>query len=83
MACETLTAIGYGDDVDAWARRFARVSGTVVAAIPDPDFDWSIELGDYRHLAEWIGLFEQAIAAQGWPAVVETSAVVTGGRSAG
>jgi hypothetical protein len=72
MACEALGVIGYEDRIAAWAHRFARIGGTVVPAAPSRQFDWAGRLGDYDRLPEWIGLFQMAIAADGWPAVIET-----------
>jgi hypothetical protein len=71
MACEALAALGCEDDVDDWARRFARVGGTAIDAEAPFDFEWQDALGDYRRLPEWIGHFERSIADDGWLAVVE------------
>jgi hypothetical protein len=71
MACEALAALGCDDDIDGWARRFARSGGTAIDAEAPVDFAWREALGDYQRLPEWIGHFEWSIADDGWPAVVE------------
>src|SRR5438270_6053016 len=71
MACEALAALDCDDEIDGWARRFARAAGTAVDAAAPVDFEWREALGDYRRLPERIGHFDQAIADDGWSAVVE------------
>jgi hypothetical protein len=71
MACEALAALGCDEEIDDWARRFARAAGTAVDAAAPVDFEWRDALGDYRKLPQWIGHFERAIANDGWSAVVE------------
>ncbi len=71
MACEALAALRCDDEIDSWARRFARSGGAAIEPVSPSGFEWQDELGVYRRLPEWIGYFEQAIAADGWPAVVE------------
>jgi hypothetical protein len=86
MACEALATLGCEDDIDEWARLFARRGGVgvtpvapaeaAVAAGDGPEGDrvdaaWRSALGQYGKLSEWIGRFEQAIEEEGWPAVVE------------
>lgn len=74
MAVEALDALGLDDQVDGWARRIAELIGDG----PEPaaptslgSSAWSDELGDYRLLPEWIGLFDRDIAEWGWETVVE------------
>jgi hypothetical protein len=71
MACEALAALGCDEEIDGWARRFARAAGTAVDAAAPVDFEWREALGDYQKLPEWIGHFERAIDDDGWSAVVE------------
>ena len=70
MACEALAALGRDDEVDLWARRFARSGGVRVEPESTVTFDWREALGDRRRLPEWIGHFERAIADEGWRPVV-------------
>jgi hypothetical protein len=72
MACEALAMLGCTEDIDSWARRFARAGGASVEPVVPAGFEWRQALGDYRRLPEWIGYFTQAIAGDGWPAVVAT-----------
>jgi hypothetical protein len=72
MACEALAMLDCADDIDGWARRFARSDGPLVGPVSPGGFEWRQGLGDYRRLPEWIGYFTQAIDDDGWPAVVET-----------
>lgn len=71
MAVEALVALDRDDMVDTWARR-ARQGAGIEPGRPDAGFDPVGSLGDRRRLPEWIGYFERAIDADGWPAVVET-----------
>ncbi len=71
MACEALAALDCDQEIDSWARRFARAAGTAVEAEVPAEFEWREALGDYRQLPQWIGHFEQTIADEGWPTVVE------------
>jgi hypothetical protein len=71
MACEALAALGCDEEIDGWARRFARAAGTAVDAAAPVDFEWREALGDYHKLPEWIGHFERTIDDDGWSAVVE------------
>ena len=73
MACEALAALGLLDDVDAWSRRYARTTGTVIQPADAESFDWEEALGDYRRLPDWIGYFGKAIDNDGWQDVVATT----------
>ncbi|MDQ2727931.1 MAG: questin oxidase family protein [Actinomycetota bacterium] len=70
MACEALAALGCDDELDRWARRFARYGGTPVDPVVPRDFEWREALGDRGYLPEWIGFFQRAIEDDGWPSVV-------------
>jgi Questin oxidase-like len=71
MACEALAALGFEDELDGWARRFARVARPAMEPVPPGTFEWAEALGDYRKLPEWVGYFTEEIEGKGWPAVVE------------
>ena len=71
MGCEALEALGLDDQIDAWARRFARVPGPAVEPIATATFDWQEALGNDARLPEWIGHIRGAIEGEGWPRVVE------------
>jgi hypothetical protein len=74
MACEALAALGCVEEIDGWARWFARMVGegpTPVAPNPAVEFDWQGALGDYARLPEWLGYFDAAIADADWSSVVE------------
>ena len=49
------------DDIDSWARRFARAGGASVDPVVPAGFEWRQALGDYHRLPEWIGYFTQAM----------------------
>ena len=70
MACEALAMLDCADDIDSWARRFARAGGASVTPMVPAGFEWRQALGDYQRLPEWIGYFTRAIDDDGWPAVV-------------
>jgi hypothetical protein len=70
MACEALAVLDCSDDIDSWARRFARVGGASVQPVAPAGFEWRQALGAYDRLPEWIGYFAFAIADEGWAAVV-------------
>ena len=70
MACEALAMLDCTDDIDSWARRFARAGGASVDPVAPAGFEWRHALGDYRRLPEWIGYFTRAIDEDGWPAAV-------------
>jgi hypothetical protein len=72
MACEALAALGFEDELDGWARRFARAAGPAMDPVLVSSFVWSEALGDYRRLPEWVGYFTVEIDDKGWPQVVET-----------
>jgi hypothetical protein len=72
MACEALAMLDCTEDIDSWARRFARVGGASVDPVTPAGFEWQQALGDYRRLPEWIGYFARAVDDDGWPAVVAT-----------
>ncbi len=72
MACEALAALGFEDELDGWARRFARAAGPAMDPVLVSSFEWSEALGDYRRLPEWVGHFTAEIDEKGWPQVVET-----------
>jgi hypothetical protein len=71
MACEALAMLGCDEDIDSWARRFARIPGPQVEPVRVATFDPEGALGDYRRLPEWIGHFELAIEDEGWARVVD------------
>src|SRR6266702_5745223 len=70
MACEALAVLDCTEDIDSWARRFARAGGASVDPVVPAGFEWRQALGDYHRLPEWIGYFTRAIDGDGWPAVV-------------
>jgi hypothetical protein len=70
MACEALAVLDCTDDIDSWARRFARAGGPSVDPVVPAGFEWRQALGDYHRLPEWIGYFTQAIDDDGWRTVV-------------
>jgi hypothetical protein len=72
MACEALAVLDCTDDIDSWARRFARAGGATVEPAAPASFEWRQALGAYDRLPEWIGYFERAIDDDGWASVVET-----------
>src|SRR5215470_3212392 len=72
MACEALAMLDCTDDIDSWARRFARAGGASVGPVAPVGFEWRQALGDYHRLGEWIGYFTQAMDDDGWTAVVAT-----------
>jgi hypothetical protein len=72
MACEALAVLDCADDIDSWARRFARAGGARVEPVSAAGFEWRQALGAYDRLPEWIGYFAQAIDEEGWAGVVET-----------
>ena len=71
MACEALDALGFGAEVDEWAKRFARIAGPGVSPQYEARFEWREALGQYRLLPQWVGHFERAIAEEGWARVVQ------------
>src|SRR5215471_117961 len=72
MACEALAMLDCADDIDSWARRFARAGGVKVEPHASADFEWRHALGAYDRLPEWIGYFTRAIDDEGWAGVAET-----------
>ncbi len=72
MACEALAVLDCTDDIDSWARRFARAGGATVEPVAPASFEWRQALGAYDRLPEWIGYFARAIDDNGWASVVET-----------
>jgi hypothetical protein len=72
MACEALAVLDCADDIDSWARRFARVGGVRVEPVASAGFEWRQALGAYDRLPEWIGYFARAVDDEGWAGVVET-----------
>ena len=71
MACEALAALGFEDELDGWARRFARVARPAMSRClrarsngPKP----SVTTGNFQ--SGWATLAEE-IEGKGWPAVVE------------
>jgi hypothetical protein len=72
MACEALAVLDCTDDIDSWARRFARVGGVRVEPAAAAGFEWRQALGAYDRLPEWIGYFARAVDDDGWADVVET-----------
>jgi hypothetical protein len=72
MACEALAMLDCTDDIDSWARRFARAGGASVGSVVPTRLEWQQALGDYHRLPEWIGYFSHAIDEDGWPAVLAT-----------
>jgi hypothetical protein len=71
MACEALAMLDCADDIDSWARRFARAGGARIEPVAPADFEWRQALGSYGRLPEWIGYFARAIDDDGWAGVVE------------
>jgi hypothetical protein len=71
MACEALAVLDCADDIDSWARRFARAGGATVEPVAPASFEWRQALGAYGRLPEWIGYFERSIDDDGWASVVE------------
>jgi hypothetical protein len=71
MACEALAMLDCADDIDSWARRFARAGGVKVEPVASAVFEWRQALGAYDRLPEWIGYFARAIDDDGWAGVVE------------
>ena len=72
MACGALAVLDCTDDIDSWARRFARAGEASVDPVVPAGFESRQALGDYGRLPEWIAYFAQAIGDDGWPAVVAT-----------
>jgi hypothetical protein len=72
MACEVLAVLDYAEDIDSWARRFARAGGASAEPVTAAGLDWREALGAYDRLPEWIGYFARAIADDGWAVVVGT-----------
>jgi hypothetical protein len=72
MACEALAALDCADDIDSWARRFARAGGARIEPVAPAGFEWQQALGAYDYLPEWIGYFARAIDEEEWAVVVET-----------
>ncbi len=70
MACEALAALGCADEIEPWARRFARSGGTAVDPVWYDDFDPKASLGEPQALPAWIGYFDRRIDEDGWRAVV-------------
>jgi hypothetical protein len=71
MACEALAVLDCADDIDSWARRFARAGGATIEPVAPAGVEWRQALGSYDRLPEWIGYFAQVIDDQGWADVVE------------
>ena len=71
MACEALAVLDCADDIDSWARRFARAGGARIEPVAPAGFEWRQALGSYDHLPEWIGYFARAIDDEGWAGVVQ------------
>ena len=55
VGCEALGVLDCTDDIDSWARRFARGGGASVDPVVPAGFEWRQALGDYHRLPEWIG----------------------------
>ena len=72
MACEALAILDCADDIDSWARRFARAGGVTVEPVAPASFEWRQALGAYDRLPEWIGYFARAIDGEGWAGVAGT-----------
>jgi hypothetical protein len=70
MACEALAALDCADDIDSWARRFARAGGARIEPVAPASLEWQQALGAYDRLPEWIGYFARAIDEEGWAGVV-------------
>src|SRR5260370_27107679 len=69
MACEALAVLDCTDDIDSWARRFARAGGPSVDPVVPSGFEWRQALGGYHPAPGWIGDFTQPIADHRSPAV--------------
>jgi hypothetical protein len=72
MACGALAVLDCTDDIDSWARRFARAGEASVDPVVPAGFESRQATGDYGRLPEWIAYFAQAIGDDVWPAVVAT-----------
>jgi hypothetical protein len=72
MACEALAVLGFEEELDGWARRFARAGGPSMDPVLASTFEWGEALGDYSRLPEWVGQFTAQIDDEGWCHVVET-----------
>jgi hypothetical protein len=73
MACEALSALGFGPSIDDWVPRFeSSMEALALPAVPgwSPPSDWREAVGDPRLLPQWIGYFERVIEDDGWPSVV-------------
>src|SRR5258707_6715326 len=63
MACEALAVLDCTDDIDSWARRFARAGGASVDPVVPAGFEGRQAPRDYHRLPEWNGYFTPAIHA--------------------
>src|SRR5260370_32685300 len=70
MACEALAVLDCADDIDSWARRFARAGGASVDPVVPAGFEWRQALGDYHRLPGRIGYFHRALYQDRLPASV-------------
>src|SRR5260221_12589050 len=70
MACEALAVLDCADDIDSWARRFARAGGASVGPVVPAGFEWRQGLGGYHRPPGRGGCFRPATHAPCWPAWV-------------
>src|SRR5258708_1991906 len=68
MACEALAVLDCADDIDSWARRFARAGGASVDPVVPAGFEWRQALGDYPPLPGGIGPLPAGLRARRRPA---------------
>ena len=72
MACEALAVLDCTDDIDSWARRFARAGGASVDPVETAGFE-SRQLSATTTVSRsGSAISPRAIDGDGWPAVVAT-----------
>src|SRR5258707_14975925 len=60
MACEALAVLDCTDDIDSWARRFARAGGASVGPVVPAGFEWRQAPGGYPPPPGGVGHLRQA-----------------------
>jgi hypothetical protein len=85
MACEALAVLDCTDDIDSWARRFARAGGATVEPVAPASFEWRQALGAYDrlldpHQVKLVEACRRGLAANGDPAFAAAAETVTGLR---